>query len=238
MVAHAVGIMTGYPNPLLVDLVRDSQMAFLWLDAEHTGLQPRDCSEVGARLAGCVTQVLVRVPNGDPDTLLAFANAGADEIVLPRVRSLAEVERALEVISYPPNGRRPRQVTPASGYGKDWGTCPALSIVIETVEAADGLEQFADSPSILGLWMGPRDLEDDMREKGRGGSGDMGAVLDDLIARAGGRHAAIGLGVAEPAAIPLAFDRGAARCALFWEPFLRERVSEVVRAGRQSGASR
>ncbi|GAP58742.1 hpch/Hpai aldolase [Arthrobacter sp. Hiyo1] len=89
-----VGLITAEPTPTLLSVVAYRNLDFVVLDAEQTTLTLQQCADAVQRLSGANTRVAVRVPDLDDMTLVAFANTGVDEIVLPRVRHPKELERA------------------------------------------------------------------------------------------------------------------------------------------------
>ena len=136
---RSLGVLTSSTDACLVDAVAAAGLDYLWLDAEHTGLTPGDVTGVVRQLAATTVEVLVRVPSVDFDTLVTYANCGVDELVLPRVRSIDEVRQAWQAVRFPPDGLRPRQVVASTRWGTDHSAVTRLSMIVETVDAADHL---------------------------------------------------------------------------------------------------
>lgn len=219
---QTIGLHTAYPSGQLLDLAVQAGFDFVWLDAEHTGLHPRGCAEAVGRISGHGVEAFVRVPSLDPDLLTTYANTGVDEVVLPRLRSLAELQGAWEALRYAPEGRRSRQVVPATRYGADWTKRVRISVIIETAEAVDLADEIAAAEQVDGVWLGPRDLEDDLRR--RGAQVDMAELVAGLEARLRGRRPQLGVNAVDEAGLRRAFERGADRCTLYWDVYLRERL--------------
>lgn len=229
-----LGLLTVGSGPTVLDLALAHQLDFVWLDAEYTALGVPECFDMARILAGTEVRSIVRVPNLEPDTLITFANSGIDEIVLPRVRSTDEVARAAEVLRYPPKGSRPRGVGPASGYGAGWERSPAISVLVETRDAVEALDELCDMASVDAFWLGPKDLEDDY-ESNPGATGfDLDAVLAGITDKLRSRGLGWGVGASTRQALRNAISGGAERCAIYWEPFINLCLADTIQDVRVS----
>lgn len=230
---RSVGIITADPTPTLLALLGHATVDFVVLDAEQTGMTVQQCGDVVQRLAGSGVRVAVRVPDLNANTLVAFANTGVAEIVLPQVRTVDELEQAYESTRYAPIGSRPRQVTPASAFGMDYSFAPLLTVLFETVEAVDRVKEFVSSDAFGGGWVGPTDLAADLHRHGDPRPEAVQEAVQrvvDVIAAAGG---SIGLPAPGLAAAGSVFDRGADRCAVYWEKELASLLKNY--AGSRAG---
>lgn len=214
---RSVGIITADPTPTLLALLAHAGMDFLVLDAEQTGITVQQCADVVQRLAGSKVKVAVRVPDLDRNTLVAFANTGVAEIVLPQVRTVDELERAYEATRYAPEGSRPRQVSPASAFGMDYSFAPVVSVLFETAEAVERVKEFVDSAAFGGGWVGPTDLAADLLRQGDERPEALQEAVQRVVDVLAGAGCSIGLPAPGMAAAAGVFDRGADRCAVYWE---------------------
>lgn len=223
-----VGLITADPTPTLLALLDYGQIDFVVLDAEQTSLTVEQCASVAQRLKSTDVTVAVRVPDLDESTLVTFANTGIDEIVLPKVRRVAELEHAVRVTRFPPLGIRSRQASFASSFGQDFSRLPRLTVLFETVEAVDRVEEFVSSEYFDGGWVGPSDLAADLTAHGRGGAEALRVatktVVDALVA------AGHSVGVPAPSIdrAEEVFNSGANRSAVYWE---RELASMLATFG-------
>ncbi|AUI50570.1 aldolase/citrate lyase family protein [Arthrobacter crystallopoietes] len=226
--AGQVGLITSDPGPTLLALLAQTDVDFLILDAEQTGLSVRDCAAVVQGLAGSRVQVGVRVPNLAPETLVAFANTGVSEMVLPQVRSVAQLQQAYEATRYAPEGRRPRQVSPASAFGTDFSCPPRLTVLFETVEALDKVQEFAALDIFDGGWVGPTDLQDELRRHGRTAPDALNDAVYKLVSALTQAGHSVGLPAPGFSAVPDVLAGGADRCAIYWERELAAMLTEFV----------
>jgi 2-keto-3-deoxy-L-rhamnonate aldolase RhmA len=124
---------------------------YVWLDSEHSAVNPRALEDTmrTCEVAGLIP--LVRIPEPTDGTAARRAlEAGAEGIIVPMVRSAADVHRIIEALTFPPVGER--------------GMCPGLRVpgysvtklgeyirhnnanllaipMIETVEAVDQIDE-------------------------------------------------------------------------------------------------
>ncbi len=234
-----VGVQTGNPDRLLVDTCLLAGVDFLWLDAEHTDLTARDVEAVVARARGNRASVLVRVPSLDLDTLLTFANSGVDEIVLPRITAATELQQARHLLSFPPRGARPRQLTPGSGYGSAWTVDVRLSAIVETVAAFDAVAEIGASGIADTLWIGTKDLQDDFVRSGRLEAQSIDSAVQQLADEIHALGVSLGIGATDVNGVERALALGAHRCSVYWEAYVANCIGQLLvsRGDSSHGAS-
>ena len=200
-IGNEIGLLTANPTTMLLAQCRLASMDFVVLDAEDSGLTVQDCANVVAGFAGRGPRVGIRVPNLRAETLRRFSNTGADELILPQVRTMAEIELAYTATRFAPVGERPRQVSLASGYGTYFSHAPRLTVLIETVDAVVAAGALAQSELIAGAMIGPTDLADDYERDRIEETRSLDSIIDEVITvfRSAGRS--IGLPASDDAAI-------------------------------------
>ena len=232
---RSVGLITADPSPTLLALCAHAGLGFLVLDAEQTPLTVQQCADAVQRLRGSGVQVSVRVPDLTPNTLVAFANTGADELVLPHLRRPEELEEALDVVRYAPRGTRSRQVSPASAFGRDFSREPRLSVLFETVDAVEGVGEIAAVEGFRGGWLGPTDLSADLERHGRAEPGELDKAVQSVVDALRGTGHSVGLPAPSMARADEVFARGADRAAVYWERELASLLSGFAAAADVSG---
>ena len=212
-----VGVLTAAPDRLLISQIAQAGLGFVVLDAEQTGLAADRCAEVVLGLAGSGVEVSVRVPDLSPQTLVTYANTGAAELLLPQVRTLAEVEAAHQATRFPPAGARSRQVSYASRFGTDFSAAPRIAVLMETVDAIENAASFAASGLVEAAWFGPTDLADDLRLARPGEESHVHELVDKALAVFRAHCVTVGLPAADASGVAAAFARGADACSVYWE---------------------
>lgn len=114
----ALGLVSVLPLPAMVELVGYAGYEFVILDQEHAPVGP-ELLENLIRAAECANITpLVRVPSGAPDAIARALDAGAQGVVVPRVRSREEAEAAVRASRFHPKGDRSLADGRATGFGK------------------------------------------------------------------------------------------------------------------------
>ncbi len=156
-----------YADPELVEAIASSGVDAVWLCQEHRRLDPSlFCSLIQAcRLGGA--DALVRVKPADHTDLAWLLEAGARGILLPKVTTVEEVRRVVEMMRYPPLGRRGWDAIhadsafgrlPAEAYLAHANANTFLAVQIEEPEAVEQVEEIAALPGVDLLFVGPADL--------------------------------------------------------------------------------
>lgn len=231
------GILTADTSGTLCDVAVAAAVDFVWIDAELTGVSPRECYEVARRLGHTGVATMVRVPSCDVLCVQEYANAGVTEIVLPRVQCLDDVQVAWNAINYPPLGERPRQLGRASafGHGFGWDAAPRLAVILETLEAFDNRSAILGSGLLYGAWIGYRDLRDDMTRSGKadGFSELVQELEDDLLAVPDLITGKVFMDAASLLEAKREHDNYA-RMALYWEPNLVRELTSLGQSVRSA----
>lgn len=160
-----IGAAITLSDPLVSDALA-SRVDFLWIDLEHTAMNPQSMVTHLISARGRDKPSLVRVMQGTEAFIKPILDAGADGIIVPRVRSEDEVLQAVNACRYPPTGNRGFGPQRPTDYGRKAGPDYMrkanqevfLGIQIETYEAFDRLDLIAAIPGIDALVIGPYDL--------------------------------------------------------------------------------
>ena len=139
---------------------------FLWFDTEHNMLDWETLLTLVQMSIASNIVPLIRVTDLSYPLVARALDTGAYGVIIPRVETREEVERAVSFAKYPPLGRRgaggqarnafmTRSVSEAIEEGN------ALSMVIvqvESKEAVEGLDEIASVPGLDVVCIGPQDL--------------------------------------------------------------------------------
>lgn len=161
-------------SPTLIEVYGSLGIDFVWLDFEHTGPSPYD-SHVFENLTRAAetsgTELLVRLPSGDPPLIRTVLDAGVRNILIPRVDSASEVREAVEATRFVYDGR-PGERGKASGRSSNWGAASefvqtedeevCLGVMIEKTTAVDELAEILTVPELGFVFIGPSDLSTQM----------------------------------------------------------------------------
>ena len=154
-----VGTVLSVPGALYAELLA-RHFDFVWIDLEHGALGPAEMQEavIGVQAAGA--SALVRIP-----TATSFSpslDAGADGIVVPRVRSAREAEGVVRRLRHAPEGVR--------GYGPRrlavWPRAeqPSCAVQIEDLAGVHASAEIARVDGVDALVVGVADLSFELGE--------------------------------------------------------------------------
>ena len=163
--------------PALVEICGLAGFDFIFIDAEHGALSPRDCEELVRAAEVRNTVPLIRVPNCEPDTILRFMDIGAMGVILPGISSKEEAENAVRAVKYYPQGNRGLNAVRASDYGMtkslaeyvvDANQETVVLTIIENTSAINNVGDILSVDGIDGAILGMSDLSQAFGMPGQG----------------------------------------------------------------------
>ena len=160
-----LGTAVTFNDPLLSDALADS-VDFLWYDLEHTQLDPAALNAHLLAARGKQTASIVRVADVHPSVIKPVLDAGAEGIVAAQVYSVEEVEQFVRNCHYPPDGVRGAGPRVPTNFGRAGGTQYyrqanqdiLVSVMIETAEAVEAIDQIVAVPGLDSVVIGAYDL--------------------------------------------------------------------------------
>ena len=166
--ATTVGVFIGDTRDVFViRLAANAEIDFVIIDMEHgpIGLETASTLCQFARAVGVTP--LVRVPDPSYQVMCPLLDAGAQGLVLPRMKTVDDVRQAVDCCLYPPQGRRGAVLAKAHSDYRPVNLATFLEETnnqimilpqVELVEALECLDEFLDVPGISGVLVGPGDL--------------------------------------------------------------------------------
>lgn len=164
--APLAGTFLKTPSYVLIEVLAQSGLDFLCLDAEHA---PFDRAAMDACMAVARAldfPILVRVADGSPSEILQALDYGAAGIVVPHVDSAAKAAEVAKSARYGHGGRGYAGSSRWAGYATQ--AMPDLlkrsqdeTIVIAQIEEPEGVEAVEDiaaTEGVDGIFIGPADL--------------------------------------------------------------------------------
>jgi len=160
--------VVGYATPKVVEFAATlGNLHGVWIDQEHAAIPHAqlELMTMACRAAG--KDAFARVLLSDYATIMRPYEAGCSGVMVAQVRTLAEVEQAVEWAKYPPVGKRGYFGGNVEGRFGDVGMAEHvananrdrwLAIQIETPEAVEISEQIAATKGVDWLFVGPADL--------------------------------------------------------------------------------
>jgi 4-hydroxy-2-oxoheptanedioate aldolase len=152
------GLFCSTPAPVVVEMVGCAGFDFVIIDSEHTLVNPETLENMvrAAEVVGLTA--LVRVPDSSPGSILQALDAGAQGVVVPRIGSKAEAERAVCASYYYPQGERSLNSGRPAGFGRmDLPTylqrANAEVMVVPMIEDSKGIQALEEILAVPGIDM-------------------------------------------------------------------------------------
>jgi 2-keto-3-deoxy-L-rhamnonate aldolase RhmA len=155
-------------NHALIEVLGLTGFDFVMLDSEHSGINPRGIEDAIRAAAGVGLVAIVRIPEVSDETAIRRSlEAGAEGLIIPMVKSAADVARVVDAAYFPPVGRR--GICPAvraAGYSfrsfpeyAEWNNSNVLIIpLIEHPEAIDRIDEICAVEQVRMVTFGAGDL--------------------------------------------------------------------------------
>jgi 2-keto-3-deoxy-L-rhamnonate aldolase RhmA len=110
-----IGMQCFTGNHSLIEVMGAAGFDYVWLDTEHSAVNPRALEDTMRTCEAAGLIPLVRIPEPTDGTAARRAvEAGADGVIVPMVRSAADVQNIIDQLTFPPAGVR--------------GMCPGLRV--------------------------------------------------------------------------------------------------------------
>lgn len=204
-------------DPAVAEIMARAGFHFLTVDLEHSPLSLAQAAELirTAELAGAAP--LVRLSSLDAVQVKRVMDAGAHGVIVPMVKSAADVAAAHAALHYPPIGTRGVGLGRAQGYGEGFDAYRAwlaehavLVAQLEHVDALDHLDAILGHPGLDAILIGPYDLSASMGLPGQLEHPRVTAALDRIVAACTVHGVPAGIHQVEPdpAALRRVLDQG------------------------------
>ncbi|MFE7416828.1 HpcH/HpaI aldolase/citrate lyase family protein [Rhodococcus sp. NPDC057529] len=163
----SLGMQSFSANPGIVEILGLTGFDWVSLDMEHspTGFETVEHLARAAKAAG--TSALVRVAENDPIQIMKALDRGVDGVIVPHIKSAADLEAAVAATRYSPDGIRGACTSVrSSGYGTEpWDSylerVASETVVVALVEDEEAITSFDELLKVDGVdafWLGTRDL--------------------------------------------------------------------------------
>lgn len=175
----------------IMQVLANAGFDFVIIDNEHGAFGIESIADLSrmARLVGMTP--IVRVPDLAYPYLAQALDGGAQGIMLPRVTHPDQVHTALEIVKYPPLGRRGCAMSrghtnfrsgPVRENMEQANLASMVMIQIETAEAMQHLTEIAAIPGVDTLFVGPNDLSIALGVPGRSDAPQVIDAVERVIA--------------------------------------------------------
>ncbi len=234
----SIGTWLSIGSPVIAELATLSGFDWVLLDLEHGCASESGVPEQLRALRGSRTKGIVRVGAPHADLIARVLDWGADGIMVPHVSSVSEAEAIVCAAYYPPRGRRGvSRTVRAHDYGlrtPESTPAPLLMAQIETLDAVNESAGIASVEGIDVLFVGPADLQHDLRHRPASATADFEECLNRVVAAARAAGKAAGILVRDPSELPQRIQQGFTRLAVQSDlALLRDAFRTLIRTSKE-----
>jgi 2-keto-3-deoxy-L-rhamnonate aldolase RhmA len=178
------GLWVTMESPTVSEIAARVGLDWICIDTEHGELDLQEVTNHLRAIARSSTAAIVRIPEIEHGVIQRTLGLGAHGIMIPRIRTAEEVERAVTFAKYPPRGLRGMGVERATSWGRGIAhakTANQRTLVlpmIETVDAGRNLDSIMQVPDIDAFFFGPADYS---ATAGFVGEWEGPGIADELI---------------------------------------------------------
>jgi 2-dehydro-3-deoxyglucarate aldolase/4-hydroxy-2-oxoheptanedioate aldolase len=212
-----IGVFSDLASPMAVELCGRAGYDWAVLDLEHGAATEADLLALLYAAATTSMAPVVRPQSAERLRVGRALDLGAEGIMLPQLKSIAEVREAVSYLRYPPLGRRGVALRTRGagfgtlGHGELAGVVNERVVGIVQIETA-GMVADADAiaalPEVDVLFVGPADLTHDMGIPGRFDESQYLDALRAVVAACRAQGKAAGILVYDAVALPPLLDMG------------------------------
>src|SRR5437762_9967112 len=185
------GLWCTLEAPSISEIAATMGLDWVTVDMEHGHLDWREIIEHLRAVRGSETALFVRVPDIQQSAIKRALDLGAHGVILPLIRTRAELELGMRYGRYPPGGVRgvggERAVKWGLAFREYLQAADSQTLIIPMIETREAAENIADLLAVPGLeliFFGPADLSASHGHLGEWEGPGMAELILELRARA------------------------------------------------------
>ncbi len=194
------GLWVTMESPTVTEIAGALGVDWVCLDMEHGHLDYGEVMDHIRAARGSDLTILVRAPEVQASFVRRVLDMGAHGVFLPLVRTRADVERGTGFARYPPQGVRgvggERSMHWGLGFQEYIAQANSETLIIpiiETVEAAENIDDILAMPGLEAIFFGPSDLSTTHGYLGQWEGPGIAEKILDIRAKAAQRGIGAGL---------------------------------------------
>jgi 2-keto-3-deoxy-L-rhamnonate aldolase RhmA len=197
---RARGMWVSLEAPTITEIAVVLGFDWVVIDAEHGHLDHKEIVEHLRVTRGTQTTPIVRIAEINPGLIKRALDLGAMGIIVPQVSSAAEVEQAVKFAKYPPWGSRGVGGERATNWNlgmKEYTRTANEGVMviplIETVAAADHIDEILAVKGVDAIYLGPADFSSSSGHLGEWEGPGVAERLLGVLHKAQAAHVPVGV---------------------------------------------
>jgi 2-keto-3-deoxy-L-rhamnonate aldolase RhmA len=160
-----LGVFMGMESTTVAELLVHAGYDWIVVETEHNGVDWADVKQILMAMSSGEAIPIIRVPSSKQVHIQRALDLGGMGVLVPMVRTAEEVENIVRATRYPPQGTRSwgglrptKYTTDNKSYMDNANDNMLVSLIVETKEAIDNIEEIAAVPGLDVLFLGMWDL--------------------------------------------------------------------------------
>ncbi len=159
------GSWVSFAHPSITEIFTAQDFDFHAIDMEHTTISLEQAQRIIAASQSAGVPCLPRPVSHSNDYIKPLLDSGADGIIAPLIHDAQASQGVIDLIKFPPQGKRSFGVNRAHGYGstfdkylRDWNSQSIYIAQIESITAVENIESILQNVDLDGVMIGPYDM--------------------------------------------------------------------------------
>lgn len=205
----SVGSWMQIPSTDVAEIMGAAGYDWVAVDLEHGSFTRSELPDIFRALSTGGTLPFARVADCTMTSIKGALDSGAEGLIFPMIETREQLDHAISLAQYPPNGTRGVGYCRANLFGKRFAEGVSANAElffcaqIEHVRAIDNLSDILAHPALDAIMVGPYDLSGSMNLTGDFNHPDFLAALNRIECAAKKANIPMGLHVVQPDAAAL-----------------------------------
>ena len=159
------GSWVSFSHPSITEIFASQGFDFHAIDMEHTTISLEQAQRIIASSQYFSVPCLPRPVSHSNDYIKPLLDSGANGIIAPLIHNTEDSQGIVDLLKFPPLGKRSFGVNRAHGYGStfndyisDWNRMSVYISQIESVGGLSNIESILKNPDLDGVMIGPYDM--------------------------------------------------------------------------------
>ena len=200
-----IGSWVTIGSPAVAEIMAGCNFNWLAIDLEHSSISLAMAENMIRVIELNGVAPLVRLSSNNYVQIKRVMDAGAHGIIVPMIKTEADVKAAIDAVKYPPEGSRSVGLARAQGFGNNferyWKWQRDHAVVVAQIEHEDAVKNINEIFSVKGLngyILGPYDLSASLGVPGDFDSGIYKSAVDRIEDAAKDHDVPGGVHIIEP----------------------------------------
>lgn len=154
-----------YAHPSITETFAMAGFDFVAIDMEHGTVSLEQAQRIIAAAQAEGSLCLPRPVSHSNDWIKPLLDSGADGMIVQMVNTADEVKNLIDILKYPPVGKRSYGVNRAQDYGftfdsyvSDWNDESTFIIQVESITAVENIDALIKFDAVDAVMIGPYDI--------------------------------------------------------------------------------